>query len=203
MKVILLDDIERVGHEGDILTVADGYARNYLLPRKMAVEATKGAILDLERRKSAIERRDAEKRDKAQNLANELGQKQVVIKATAGEGTRLHGTITSQQIAEAVSAQLEIEVDRRDIDLAEPIRELGDYLISARLYKDVAAQLPISVISDKEEKQEDLAEDAEAVEEAAVEEVEAVAETVAEPAAEEAAEAAPAEADTAEEDQQS
>lgn len=200
MKVILLDDIERVGHEGDILTVADGYARNYLLPRKMAVEATKGAILDLERRKSAIERRDSEKRDKAQNLANELGQKQVVIKATAGEGTRLHGTITSQQIAEAVSAQLEIEVDRRDIDLAEPIRELGDYLISARLYKDVAAQLPISVISDKEEKQEDIAEE---VEEAAVEEVEAVAETVAEPAAEEAAEAAPAEADTAEEDQQS
>jgi large subunit ribosomal protein L9 len=154
MKVILLDDIERVGHEGDILAVADGYARNWLIPKKMAVQATKGALKDLERRRTAISAREGEKRTKAQGRAAELGNLSVVIHARAGQGLRLHGQVTPQMIAEAVKTQLGIIIDRRDIDITEPIRELGDYLIRAKVYKDVAAELPVKVLREGGEEEE-------------------------------------------------
>ena len=147
MRVIFLQDVERVGHEGEIGDVADGYARNYLIPRGLAVKASKGAMLELEQRRSAIEKRQAEKESKAESLAGDLAGKTIVVEATAGEGQRLHGQVTAQQIAEAVFEQLGFEIDRRDIEIAEPIRLLGDYLISARLYKEVKAQLPISVVA--------------------------------------------------------
>ena len=146
MRVIFLHDVERVGHEGEVADVADGYARNYLLPRGLAVKASKGALRELEERRSAIERRDQQKRERATSLAQDLAQKTVVVKATVGEGQRLHGQVTALQIAAAVMEQLEIEVDRRDIEIAEPIRLVGDYLISARIYKDVYAELPVSVV---------------------------------------------------------
>ena len=149
MDVILLHDIERVGHEGDVLKVADGYARNYLIPRKLAVLADRGTLKDLEQRKGAIARRDTEKRDAAQALAEQLRDKVVVVKHVTGEGTKLHGTVTTAQIAAAVNEQLELKLDRRDLELAEPIREVGDYLVSARLYKDVHAQLPVRVVPEK------------------------------------------------------
>jgi large subunit ribosomal protein L9 len=147
MQVILLHDVERVGHEGDVLNVADGYARNYLLPRKLALHANKGALRELQARQHAIERRNAEKRGVALKAAEELQAKTVVVLATTGQGTKLHGTVTTAQVAEAASQQFGLQLDRRDIDIAEPIRETGDYLISVRLYKDVAAQLPVRVVS--------------------------------------------------------
>ena len=156
MQVILLQDVERVGHEGDLLTVADGYARNYLLPRGLAVQANKGTLKDLELRRGAIARRDAEKREAAQQVAEALRDKTIVVKAVTGEGTKLHGTITAQQIAEAAAQQLSLSLDKRDIDIAEPIREVGDYLVSARLYKDVAAQLPVRVVSEKQAASEEV-----------------------------------------------
>ncbi|MEI6501304.1 MAG: 50S ribosomal protein L9 [Armatimonadota bacterium] len=149
MQVILLHDVDRVGHEGDLLKVADGYGRNYLLPQGLAVAATRGTLKDLEQRKQAIERRDGEKRAVAQRVAEELKDKIIVIKHVTGEGTKLHGTVTTQHIADAAKAQLDLNLDKRDLDLSEPIREVGDYLVSARVYKDVAAQLAVRVISDK------------------------------------------------------
>lgn len=162
MRVIFLHDVERVGHEGEVAEVADGYARNYLIPRGLAVKASKGALRELEERRSAIERRDQDKRDRAASLAQDLAQKAVVVKATVGEGQRLHGQVTAQQIAAAAQEQLELELDRRDIEIPEPIRLLGDYLISARLYKDVRAELPVSVVPDralKEDEQDAFAAD--------------------------------------------
>lgn len=188
MQVILLHDVDRLGHEGDVLTVADGYARNYLLPQALAVKADRGTLKDLETRQHAIERRNTEKRAAAVASAEDLGGKLVTVKATTGQGTKLHGTVTTAQIAEAASQQLGITLDRRDIDIAEPIRETGDYLVSVRLYKDVAAQLPLHVISSKSA--EELAE------EAAAAEAEATAKAEAEAAA--AAAAAEAEAEAAE-----
>jgi len=185
MDVILLEDIERVGHEGDLLKVSDGYARNYLIPRKLAVKATKGTLKDLEQRQGAISRRDAEKREAAQALADSLRDKLVTVKHVTGEGTKLHGTVTTAQIAEAVNAQLGLRLDKRDLELAEPIREVGDYLVSARLYKDVTAQLPIHVAP---EKRAHGHEDEEPEVEAAVEE--AVAEDVADEAEDEIEDAA-------------
>ncbi len=175
MQVILLQDVDRLGHEGDVLNVADGYGRNFLLPRGLAVKADKGALKELEQRRSAIARRDADKREVAQQAANQLQGKLITVKATTGQGTRLHGTVTTAQIAEAASEQLGITIDKRDIDIAEPIRELGDYLISVRLYKDVAAQLPVHVIPTKEAEVEEI-EELEA-EELEVEELETEAET--------------------------
>lgn len=175
MQVILLHDVDRVGHEGDILKVADGYARNFLIPRGLAVIASRGTLKDLEMRKVAIERRDVEKRTAAQTVADSLRDKTILVRHVAGEGTKLHGTVTTAQIAEAASQQLEMTLDKRDLELNEPIRELGNYLVTARIYKDVVAQLPIRVVSDKWTPEDDEVE-AEAAEEA----VEATAEASAE-----------------------
>jgi large subunit ribosomal protein L9 len=185
MKVILLSDVPRVGHEGDVIEVADGYLRNYLEPRGLAAIATRGALKDLETRREAIERRDDHKRERAQHLVDELREQRIVVKAPVGEGDRLHGTVTTGQIAEAAEEQLSLVIDRRDIDIAEPIRELGDYLITAKVYKDVEAQLPVRVVGlDGEERsveeileevaeeyiaEEEAAEAAEAAEEEALE----------------------------------
>ncbi len=162
MQVIFLQDVDRVAHEGEVAEVADGYARNFLIPRGFAVKATKGALRELEERRSAIERRDEDKRKKAHELAEDLSEMAVVVKATAGEGERLHGQVTAQQIADAALEQLDIAMDRRDIDIPEPIRRIGDYLISARLYKDVAVQLQVSVVPDRETEQEEAEPDVEA-----------------------------------------
>jgi large subunit ribosomal protein L9 len=157
MQVILLEDLDRIGHEGDVLTVADGFARNYLIPKKLAVHATKGALKDLELRRKAISQREDDKRTRALRDAEELAAKQVTVKARAGEGDRLHGQVTPQMIAAAALEQHKLQIDRRDIDIAEPIRELGDYLISVKLYKEVAGQLPISVVRDTEAEEAEAA----------------------------------------------
>ncbi len=146
MKVILLADVPRVGHEGDVMDVANGYLRNYLEPRGLAIRAGKGALRDLENRRKAIEGRDEQKRQRAQHLVDELRQKRIVVEAPTGEGGRLHGTVTTSQIAEAAEEQLALVIDRRDIDIPDPIRQTGDYLITAQVYKDVEAQLPVRVV---------------------------------------------------------
>ncbi len=152
MKVILLEDIPRVGHEGDVLDVADGYFRNYLEPREMAVRATKGAMRDLENRRDAIERRDEQKRKRAQEKVKELRERRIIVKAPTGEGGRLHGSVTTGQISQAAEEQLNIIIDRRDIDIPEPIREIGDYLITAKIYKDVETELPVRVVPIEDER---------------------------------------------------
>ena len=146
MEVILLHDIDRVGHEGDIVKVSDGYARNYLFPRKLADKCTSAARAALEQRRRAIERRQVEKRGAAQTVADRIAGNGVTIRAAVGEGGRLHGQVTTQHLAEALSAQLGAQVDRRDIEVPSPIRELGEFTISARLYKDVKVDLPVHVV---------------------------------------------------------
>ena len=183
MQVILLQDVDRVGHEGDLLNVADGYARNYLIPRGLAVQTNKGSLKDLELRRGAIAKRETEKRAAAQQVAEEVRNKTIVVRAVTGEGTKLHGTVTAHQIAEAAAQQLKLSLDKRDIDIPEPIREVGDYLVSARLYKDVAAQLPIRVVSEKQLASEEAEGEAAAAppeEEPAASEAQAEAEVIAE-----------------------
>ncbi len=145
MEVILLDDVESLGHEGDVVRVAAGHARNYLIPRSLAVPATKAAKEQLERRRGAIARREAQKAEAARKVAERLHQQPLRIAAKTGEGGKLHGTVTSQQIADALAAQTGVSLDRRRISLVEPIREVGDYLVSAEVYKGVQAQLTLRV----------------------------------------------------------
>jgi large subunit ribosomal protein L9 len=154
MEVILLEDVEALGHEGDTVRVADGHARNYLIPRKLAVKATKAAKAQLERRRGAISRREEQKAQKAHLLADELHRNPLIIEAKSGEGGKLHGTVTAQQISEALAEQARITVDRRRIQLVEPIREVGNYLVAAQLYKGVSAQLTITVKAEAEQAKE-------------------------------------------------
>jgi large subunit ribosomal protein L9 len=181
MEVILLQDVEALGHEGDIVRVADGHARNFLIPRKMAVEATKSAKTQLERRRGAIARREEQKAEKARGLAETLHQNPLTIAARSGEGGKLHGTVTAQQISAALAEQTGIRVDRRRIQLVEPIRELGNYLVSAQLYKGVTAQLTITVTA---EGGEQVQEEAEEVAEEGADEAEETAEATTEDEAE-------------------
>ncbi len=159
MEVILLDDIANLGQEGDMVEVADGYARNYLIPQKLVVEATAGNRKQLQHRRRAIEDREGQKRTQALELAEELKDKSLIVRASVGEGGRLHGEVTAQNIAEAVAEQHAVEISRHDVDIPTPIREKGNYLISASLYQDVTVELPVRVIGlteDEEQAQPEL-----------------------------------------------
>jgi len=185
MEVILLDDVDPLGHEGDIVRVADGHARNYLIPKSLAVKATKTTKAELEHRRGSIVLRETHKADAAGKIAEELREQPLEITAKAGTAGRLHGSVTTQQISEALAEKTGVSIDRRRISLVEPIRTIGDYLVTAQVYKGVDAQLAVKVVAEVDESDEE-----EDLEEAPEEEA---AEEVAEEAAEEVAEEAPAE----------
>jgi large subunit ribosomal protein L9 len=145
MRVILLADLERLGHEGEVVEVRDGYARNYLFPRGLARPATPGALRDVQLRRSAIERRLAQRRAAAESIAAQMSQEPVIIGVMVGERGRLHGRVTTAQIAQALQEKWGLVVDRRDIELREPIKAVGDYLISARLFPGVTAEVLLRV----------------------------------------------------------
>ena len=146
MEIILLDDIANVGHEGDVVEVADGYARNYLIPKQLAARVTDGNLKELEQRRRAIATREEHKRVVASELVERLKEETIIIQASVGEGGRLHGEVTRQNIADAVAEQLDVEIERSNIEIPVPIRETGNYLITATAYKDITAELPIRVV---------------------------------------------------------
>ena len=147
MKIVLREDVESLGHKGDLVDVADGYARNFLVPRGLAMKATRGGIAQAEamrRNRSAREDRD---REAAQELAGKLTASPIVVTAKAGEGGKLFGSITSSDIADAIAQQAGAEVDRRSIQLAEPIKELGELEVPVRLHADVTASVQVTVVA--------------------------------------------------------
>ncbi|MCJ7671252.1 MAG: 50S ribosomal protein L9 [Acidimicrobiia bacterium] len=147
MKIVLREDVESLGHKGDLVDVADGYARNFLVPRGLAMKATRGGIAQAEamrRNRSAREDRD---REAAQELAGKLTASSIVVTAKAGEGGKLFGSITSSDIADAIAQQAGAEVDRRSIQLAEPIKELGELEVPVRLHADVTASVQVTVVA--------------------------------------------------------
>jgi len=146
MKVIFLQDVKKVGKKGDILEVAEGYARNYLLPRKLAVEATQGHLKDLEQKKSSEARKKAQVKEEAAKLADKLQKLNIKIATKVGEGGRLFGSITSKDIADAIKTQHNIEIDKKKIDLKNPIKSLGVYPVTVKLHPKVHAQFQVQVI---------------------------------------------------------
>ena len=161
MELILLDNIANLGNEGEVVRVADGYARNYLIPNNMAVEATKGSLKELQQRGRAIAAREAHKRAEWAQLAERFKEATILIRASVGEGGRLHGEVTQQNVADAVAEQVQVEIERRGIDIPIPIRETGDYLITATIYQDIQVELPLRVLGTDEEverPQEEVAE---------------------------------------------
>lgn len=145
MKVVLRADVDQVGKKGDVIDVADGYARNFLVPRGLAITATKGAVKQAETMRRAREVREARERETVEEIAGRLGGQTVRVHARAGEGGKLFGSVTAVDIADAVHAQLEIDLDRRKLGLPEPIKELGSHEVSMHLHEGVEATFTVVV----------------------------------------------------------
>ena len=146
MKVVLRDDVENIGRKGDLIEVTDGFARNFLVPRGLAMKATKGVVQQSEAMRRNREARDARDREAAQALADQLTGKRIELRARAGEGGRLFGSVTSADVADAVRAQTGVELDRRKTQLAEPLKELGAVEVPVKLHADVEVMLTVDVV---------------------------------------------------------
>ncbi|AGA59806.1 50S ribosomal protein L9, RplI [Thermobacillus xylanilyticus] len=144
MKVIFLQDVKGQGKKGEVKDVSEGYARNFLLPRGLAKEASQGNLKTLEVQKQSEERRKQQEKQEAEALGKKLDAMTVVIRAKAGEGGRLFGAITSKQVSEALAKE-GIEVDKRKIELDEPIRTLGVTKVPIKLHPQVRATLSVQV----------------------------------------------------------
>lgn len=148
MKVILLCDVKGTGKKDDVLNLSDGFCRNYLFPRKWAVEATPGAVKEIERKRAAEVRLEAERRAEAEKKAAVLKNKEIAIAAKCGEKGRLYGSITVQEIADALAAQHGVTVDKRKIE-CEQIRQVGDYDATVWVYSGVTAKMKVKVTAAK------------------------------------------------------
>ena len=145
MKIILLQDEKKLGKKGDIIEASDGYARNYILPQKIGVEATAANINDLKLKKANDAKVAQELRDEAKALATELDSKSVTVKIKAGTGGRSFGSVTSKEIAAAAKEQLGIEIDKKKIVLADPLKNFGSYDVSIKLHPQVTGKLNVKV----------------------------------------------------------
>ncbi|MDO5301779.1 MAG: 50S ribosomal protein L9 [Tissierellia bacterium] len=145
MKIILLKDVEKMGKAGDLVDAKAGYARNYLFPRKMAVEANEENMKSWKEQKAQEEANEAARLEEAQELQTLLESKEVTLKAKGGEGGRLFGAITNQDIAKAIEAQMGKKLDKKKIDLSENIKTTGSRTVVVKLHPEVVAQLKVSV----------------------------------------------------------
>jgi len=149
MKVILQENIDGVGHTGDLLDVSTGFARNYLLPRNLAVEATAGNVKGIESERAALLKKEAKERASAEGQAQQIGALQLEFKRKAGEQGALYGSVTSMDVAEALQ-QRGYEIDRHRIHLREPLKRLGEFKVPVRLHREVTVELPVRVAAEGE-----------------------------------------------------
>lgn len=145
MKVVLLKDVKNVGKRDDILTVSDGYARNFLFPQKLAAEATPGALKEIQRKRAAQDAREAEMLAEAKDKAAALKDKVITLEVKCGEKGRLYGSVTAAEVADALEKQHNVKVDKRKIDIGDPIRETGMRTISVWLYSGVTTPMKLDV----------------------------------------------------------
>ena len=147
MKVILRSNVEGVGNTGDVVEVANGYAQNFLMPKGLAMRATEGAVSQAAAMKRSRDLQDLKQREVAEEAAQRLEAVSISIEARVGQDDQLYGSVTTSDIAEAVQAQTGIELDRRNMSLEEPIRQVGTHQVEMRLHPEVRAQLTIEVAS--------------------------------------------------------
>lgn len=145
MKVILLEDVKALGKKGDIVNVSDGYAKNMLLPKKLGVEANAKNMNDLKLQKSNQAKVAQEQLDAAKEFAEVLATKEVVVSIKVGEGGKTFGSVSSKEIAEAAKAQHNLDIDKKKIQLANPLRGLGSTEVPVKLHPKVTAQLKVTV----------------------------------------------------------
>ena len=145
MQVILIKDVNKIGKAGQLLEVSDGYARNFLLPRGLAEEATAGRIADLNTRQQSRQAKEDKEKQAAGKDKNLLQGKVIRVSTGGGESGKLFGSVTAAQIADALEAQFGVKVDKRDIKLAEPVKQSGNHAMSVRLYSGVVADMTLTV----------------------------------------------------------
>jgi large subunit ribosomal protein L9 len=147
MEVILREHVDNVGRRGEVVKVADGYARNYLLPRKLALLATEGNKKQIERERAKFDALEAEEQKVAEALSVRLSGVEIEIARKVGETEALYGSVTSSDIAEALAAK-GVELDRRKLQLAEPIKKLGEYNVPVKLHREVTTHLKVRVVAE-------------------------------------------------------
>ena len=148
MEVILRDHVDNLGRRGDVVKVASGYARNYLLPRKLALLVNEGNKRQIDRERKNAEARELEEKSQAEAFAARLAQAEIAIARRVGENDTLYGSVTTADIAAAL-AEKGFEIDKRKITLAEPIKALGDVTVTIKIHRDVPAKVKVSVVAEK------------------------------------------------------
>ena len=147
MEVILKEDVNKLGHRGDVVKVAEGYGRNYLIPHKLAIEATAGNKAIIEQMKASAVRKSAAEKGSAEAMGQQLSVVALEFTRKSGEKEQLFGSVTSQDIAHALEAK-GFTIDRRKIQLDEPIKQLGEHKVAVRLHRDVTAEVIVNVVRD-------------------------------------------------------
>ena len=147
MEVILREHVDNLGRRGEIVKVADGYARNYLLPRKLALLATEGNKKQVERERAKFDVKEADEQHAAQAIADRMANVEVVVARRVGETEALYGSVTTADITEALAAK-GFEIDRRKLQLVEPIKRLGEYDVVLKLHRDVTTRVKVKVVAE-------------------------------------------------------
>ena len=150
MKVILTREVKSLGRRDDIANVAEGYARNYLFPRQLAVPATPANLAQVEKKRKAEEARGEKAVEEAKTLAEKLSEVQITVKGKTGTGTKLYGSITPADIADALEQQTGIKIDKRKIEMEEPIKALGAYEVPIHLHRESNTVLKVEVVGESE-----------------------------------------------------
>ncbi len=148
MKVILLQDVKAQGKKGDLIDVSEGYARNYLIPRKLAVEADAKALNEYKNREASMAYKAELEKQNANKLAGQLNGTTVVVKAQAGSNGKIYGSVTSREIADKLKEQTGIDLDKRKISVPDPIKSFGVYELDVKVYPEISAKLTVKVVSD-------------------------------------------------------
>lgn len=145
MKVILKEDVKALGKKGKVCEVSDGYARNFLIPRGLAVEATQGNVQDLAHKKKQEDLRKQKEKEAAEDLKNKIENMKIVLKVKVGEKGRLFGSVTNKEIAETLEKVYNIKIDKRKIELSDAIKNVGDHSVIIKIHSEVTADLKVSV----------------------------------------------------------
>jgi len=144
MQIILQEDIDKLGHRGEVVTVKPGYARNYLLPKKLAIEATTGNMKALERIRGSLAKKTATELEAAQKQATLLNGVSLAFKRKTGENDQMFGSVTSADIAEGLASQ-GFKIEKRQVQIPDPLKALGEYTVAIKVFRDVAAEVKIHV----------------------------------------------------------
>ena len=146
MEIILLEDVKKVGKKGDLVTLSEGYARNFILPKKLGTIATNAAKNEIKLKAKSDEKKIENQLQEAKKLGEELKQKGIELKVKSGDGGRLFGSVTSKEIAKAIGEQLNIKIDKKKIQLSDPIKTLGNHTLAIKIHPKVTGEITVKVV---------------------------------------------------------